>query len=763
MISVSLISLCCVCMFIQTVTADDDVVVIEGRNVNSSDIKAVLGNRNRTKIYVYVVDTFYVDEDLKLNGIKELQIFANTWYVERPVTFDLSGSDGESQEAESEDGLAGNPGNDGMDGGNFLALANEVTGINYLTVISNGGNGGDGQEGTGSDDVYVLLNANSDLSNSGWFSSGEDLVHHFKNYFNENGYISEINDINDHTSLYAVFVHNKKVSFNIRLHPWKCCGSIGMGGVGGLGGERGNLVFLHVGDSPSHDRESPTFVQIDGSIGKIGTDGRTCVTYALDVKVDIELKKVILIFLPLHHSFSTEFTILSHTNSSECPPVFVSVNPEEVNFSEPNNPIENIPAVIGYKRFLLQNMRNASLIDVVQRTYKAIDENQDITREYSVKDLVLEACELEENYFELKQFTDMDSLFQSLFDKAERLELRNMSRDEERALAQLRLILKFKSYDLKESSILILNIEAYVETMISNIENRNDRLPTITNINDMDLINNLNRLRFAVNRNFILGVYHHVIKEFQRTYFPFAVEYLEAYSILTTGYNNLDDIISTSTTNLNTLIKGIPSTKNREIWKDLNQIDYTSPGNALFIWKNVDVRDKVRELFDGKRVKLFADVKLMKERFNAFKYNKVDLVFRAADKTVNDQLNEVLQSFDLFLNHTGQSVIRCNRNFYQIRHDWMSTLTSFKKDGNQLPLSHTLIDDKLRDNEPTFSPFALWEVQLIVIEKAYPTELARLGHFDINIELHGTGNFIEENASICENENLSKFFMKINN
>ncbi len=209
----------------------DDVLMVEGHSIKSSDLKLMLTDRNVSKIYVYLTHTFYADEDLNLKGIKELQIFASIWNITGAVTFDLSGLDGAGQEP-AINGAAGKNGNAAMDGGNFFGLANKTINGDGLTVISNGGNGGNGQDGAASDDVYVLLNVDDgDSGDSGWFSNG-DLQNYYKKYFDDRGYNTEISEIDDYTSFYAVFVHDKKASFNIRLHPRKCCGTTGIGGAG---------------------------------------------------------------------------------------------------------------------------------------------------------------------------------------------------------------------------------------------------------------------------------------------------------------------------------------------------------------------------------------------------------------------------------------------------------------------------------------------------------------------------------------------------
>lgn len=71
---------------------------------------------------------------------------------------------------------------------------------------------------------------------------------------------------------------------------------------------------------------TPKLFADDGSVGKSGADAKACESLALDVKIDTELKKVVFIFLPLHHSFTSTFTVLNHTDSSKCTPKIVRNN-----------------------------------------------------------------------------------------------------------------------------------------------------------------------------------------------------------------------------------------------------------------------------------------------------------------------------------------------------------------------------------------------------------------------------------------------------
>ncbi|XP_037051928.1 uncharacterized protein LOC119085609 [Bradysia coprophila] len=738
-------------------------VSIEGDNIYSSAMKIMLTSGSISKLHVYVADTFYVDDDLQLTGVKELKIFTNIWNNTQPVVFDLSGSNGASQQA-SINGLAGQPGKNGTDGGNFFALANKIINGDYLTVKSDGGNGANGQDGGTSADIFVLLNVDNDNYPSGWFSSGGDLYDYYKRYFDNRGYNAEISEVDDYTSLYAVFVHEKKASFNVRLHPQKCCGTTGIGGVGGFGGRRGNFQFKYTGNN--NTESTPKFVGNDGFNGKPGKDGKLCENLALDVHIAAELKRVVFIAFPLHYSLSSHFNVLNHTKSSKCSPVYVSSNETTVSSasSEPTQ-IETVSSgILSYKKFLLENMNNDTLTTMVQEAYRAIDENQEINDENSLSGLVLEALELERNYFVLKNSINMIPLYRRLFQRIKTGKMNAQNEQDSRVRQYLRSIFQQKLSDLrlaKNSQLYLMNL-SYIESITNAIEYGNEDVPIIT---DVSLQKKLNKLRFLANGNHILGIYHRAIEQFRLSYFPFAVDYLKHYrlSAKTSAYSNLDHIIGTTINNLKVLSRNIESIRStEEIWT-INNLDGTDPQDAFYVWENKDFRDEIRSLFEGKEITLLSDIKLAKKQFNAIKFNTIDLVFRSSEQSVTDQLNDVLKSFNVRFKHPGRSLIRCNGNFYEMISDPMSLEVSFEKDEHLAPMTRSGNYAMLRYNDPILSPYTLWQIQLL--EEYVPTrnisDLIQFSELDIDIEFHGFGRYIEENATICEGEKLAKFYTQI--
>ena len=103
-------------------------------------------------IKIFSSNTVVLDEDIKVAGV-EVAIYCPKWKVVTTVegeirVIDLSGGDGAAhtlrEAQQGEDGLHGNP---GQNGGNFYGKGQIFEGVEHLKIISNGGNGGEGQGG----------------------------------------------------------------------------------------------------------------------------------------------------------------------------------------------------------------------------------------------------------------------------------------------------------------------------------------------------------------------------------------------------------------------------------------------------------------------------------------------------------------------------------------------------------------------------------------------------------------------------------------
>lgn len=126
----------------------------------TSQIKSMLRDTSVVslqEIEINALHTVTFDEDLKdekLRGVN-LTVIAPKWEIVRHREIVLTGgnannmfftraSDGPSA---GENGTSGSPGLPGGGGGNFFGLARVISGVDRLTIVSNGGKGGRGQDG----------------------------------------------------------------------------------------------------------------------------------------------------------------------------------------------------------------------------------------------------------------------------------------------------------------------------------------------------------------------------------------------------------------------------------------------------------------------------------------------------------------------------------------------------------------------------------------------------------------------------------------
>lgn len=192
---------------------NSETLVIKGNFVRSANIQTSKCPQILKKINVFVVNTFFADEDLNLRGIEELKVYTPIWRVQRAVSFNLNGIHGAAHEPQPNRGTAGKPGNAGKNAGHFFAFADEVVNGQLLTVTLNGGCGGTGQDGTDSEDDTVQFQYMSQEDDN------EGLWHS----------ISPREDIR--ISIMLAQYNYEAINGGYRLYS-RCCGNTGSGGRG---------------------------------------------------------------------------------------------------------------------------------------------------------------------------------------------------------------------------------------------------------------------------------------------------------------------------------------------------------------------------------------------------------------------------------------------------------------------------------------------------------------------------------------------------
>lgn len=210
---------------------DAETLTITGNFVKSSDIRLEKCPSDRiSKVNVHVLSTIFVDSHLNFNGIDDLNIFAYKWDIIQTATFDLNGSEGESYNPSQFKKIPSKSGGAGMNGGNFIGLAYEMINGDRLTINLNGGNGGNGQDGIGNKDVSVILPENHQKEMLGARFMHPDSF--YRNFFKLKDYDAELISRKTSPRKSGFLIAGIEIYHKFRLHPAKCCGATGMGGLG---------------------------------------------------------------------------------------------------------------------------------------------------------------------------------------------------------------------------------------------------------------------------------------------------------------------------------------------------------------------------------------------------------------------------------------------------------------------------------------------------------------------------------------------------
>lgn len=372
-----------------------------------------------------------------------------------------------------------------------------------------------------------------------------------------------------------------------------------------------------------------------------------------------------------------------------------------------------------------------------------------------LKGLLLEALELENSFSVLANSSIVTAQYQSLFDRVEGVRSSGFDEDNSQALFYLESVLRSRLIDVNKEPSLIIDLHSYADFLVSEIAKRNKKMPEIQNINDVDLKANLNRQGFKANVNFILTEYHNFVEGIRFAYFPYAACYLESLRQLNSS-TSYDNLIAMTTAFTNQLIES------KRYIEDLNSRDIrylggSEPKDAFCIWKNSEVRDKIRQLFKGEEITLVADVKTATNQLNALKFKQLNLVFRPSNQTVHNRLDRALKYYTIFLDHSGRSAYRFNNHFYQLTTQPMLLFFSYETDQNQKPFHQNGIFTKLRESRPKLSPYTEWTLKLSSSSNSF-RRLTRFEQSDIDIELHGSGSYVDESMQICEEEKVSRFY-----
>lgn len=123
------------------------------------------------------------------------------------------------------------------------------------------------------------------------------------------------------------------------------------------------------------------------------------------------------------------------------------------------------------------------------------------------------------------------------------------------------------------------------------------------NITDTQLRNNFNQLQFNLRANFILAQYNRAVDGLKQTVFPFAADYFDMYQLPATFA--ADEDLSAAAITAANKVKSLSERIQKLNETERIHIAYygrdVAGSRPLYVWRNAEVNDRVRELFSGKK------------------------------------------------------------------------------------------------------------------------------------------------------------------
>jgi hypothetical protein len=277
----------------------------------------------------------------------------------------------------------------------------------------------------------------------------------------------------------------------------------------------------------------------------------------------------------------------------------------------------------------------------------------------------------------------------------------------------------------------------------------------------------LRRSVMALERTIISNIlFHHyesVVAALKQWLLPFAELWLQDFKLPSyrTWNGSFADSVSIITRQIQTLKSKLTEHKTsiiKGMHSNIHSADFHSnykSGQPFYTWQNNRYQDAILDLLAGKEVVLKADV-LNGVKGNAVKFNTIEIHFKSANKTIQEEANAMLSYFHVRLTHHGNSYYRCGTNFYVIRGDNQTIEYSGEKKHNGEPVDYNFVYRKLKDGDLLLSPYAMWSIRLVNVTHVNFQEVEKFGQH-VDLELAGRGQYVAQNADVC-NHDLKMFY-----
>ncbi|XP_065208849.1 uncharacterized protein LOC135837485 [Planococcus citri] len=279
-------------------------------------------------------------------------------------------------------------------------------------------------------------------------------------------------------------------------------------------------------------------------------------------------------------------------------------------------------------------------------------------------------------------------------------------------------------------------------------------------------------LELTIKSNLVLQEYEKALDTFKQYIFPFSNKYLNQFDISSfLRPTNLTDVISKAAKEVSVLRDMLTkkhtsvTSENDLVFQDLRYDITNIDQKPFFTWKNETYKEEIRKLLQGQEITLKADITRGIIQ-NAVKFKEIGIRFKLANRTMQNHLDQEAANFLVKLTHSGDSHYRCNQEYFIFKHNAITMQHSVNM-GNNSHYHHMDRNSKLiQANEPLFSPYATWKIQLDKRSQGEEEQSTNSSIFDvfrqffnqtIDLVLEGYGGHVSYPAEVC-NDDLEKYY-----
>lgn len=275
----------------------------------------------------------------------------------------------------------------------------------------------------------------------------------------------------------------------------------------------------------------------------------------------------------------------------------------------------------------------------------------------------------------------------------------------------------------------------------------------LIDVTDPKLRKDLDYLNVIIDCNTVIQQYQTAVDAFKQYVFPFADLFFREL-VLPQNLNygeDLNGLVIKAETQITHMKKKYD--EYRFVAKRYDSYIGTGSFNSnyrstkpFFVWNYKTYHKMISKLLSGRKVIVLADVKKSTPRYDAVKFNQVEINFKANDKKTQLALNDVLNDFKISARHMGDSYFRVNDEFFLVTTGTLEFWYTYEKDHNGQPVRQAGLLQKIKNSVYMLSPYATWELQL-----THSSEMNRQAFHVLNkykklvdVELIGHGHFVSK-------------------